>query len=378
MNLNAGKALEREITAVARASGFALVGFARLRRLEHREAFFQGWIDEGRAGEMGWLAREPERRFDPRRLEPQLRSVVSLAFPYSAPAPPQCDWRKELRGRIAAYALGSDYHDVVLERAQNVAASVEALRPGAITRIYVDTGPVFEREWAAEARLGWFGRNTNLINRYAGSYFFLAEIFTDLEFDAAAEPYRDHCGSCRQCLDLCPTAALADGYLLEPRRCISYLTIEHRSAIPIELRPRLGNWIFGCDICQEVCPWNGDAAKAAQIEPALVPSLSELMALDDAGFRQRYGRSAIRRTKRRGLLRNAAIALGNSGNSAAIPILGRVLAREPEALVREHAAWALGRFDDQAARHSLERQWRREPNQAVIEAIAQALDPVSP
>jgi epoxyqueuosine reductase len=367
------EALEREITAATKAAGFMLTGFAPLRRLDHREEFFRSWIDAGRPAEMAWLARDPERRFDPRRLDPRLRSVISLAFPYAAPAPPSCDWRAELRGRIAAYALGADYHDVVVERARTVVEHIRALRPDAVARVYVDTGPVFEREWAAESRLGWFGRNTNLINRYAGSYFFLAEIFTDLEFASAREPYRDHCGSCRQCLDRCPTAALADGYILEPRLCISYLTIEHRGAIPVELRPKLGNWIFGCDICQEVCPWNGDAAKAAAVSEALMPALRDLMALDDEGFRRRYGRSALRRTKRRGLLRNAAIALGNSGNPAAITVLARSLTNEPEALVREHAAWALGRFSDQAARRELERARMREQGPAVQVAIEQAL-----
>src|SRR5229473_2608424 len=190
--MTATEVLERSIIAAANAAGFPLVGFASLRRLDHREGFFRTWLDEGRAAEMAWLARAPERRFDPRTLDPRLRSVISLAFPYSAPAPPQCDWRAAMRGRLAAYALGPDYHDVVLARARMVAEQLRTIRPDAITRAYVDTGPVFEREWAAESRLGWFGRNTNLLNRHHGSYFFLAEIFTDLELAGAAEPYRDH------------------------------------------------------------------------------------------------------------------------------------------------------------------------------------------
>jgi len=240
-------------------------------------------------------------------------------------------------------------------------------------RAYVDTGPVLEREWAAEAGLGWFGRNTNLLNRHHGSYFFLAEIFTDVEFDSAVEPYREHCGTCRECLERCPTQALADGYLLDPRLCISYLTIEHRGAIPVELRPRLGNWIFGCDICQEVCPWNGDATRAASPNEDLAPSLIDLMRLDDAGFRRRYGKTAIARTKRRGLLRNAAIALGNSANPAALPVLARTLAQEPEALVREHAAWALGRLGARQARDALMRARTRETAPDVIREIDHAL-----
>jgi epoxyqueuosine reductase len=365
--------LERVISRAAEALGFALTGFSPIRRLHEREEFLRRWIDQGRAGEMAWLARESERRLDPRIRDPRLRSVISLAYPYSAPARPQVDWRAELRGRFAAYALGADYHDVVLEKTQQVAAQIVALRPDAAARLYVDTGPVLEREWAAEARLGWFGRNTNLINRYSGSYFFLAEIFTDLEFEGSAEPYRNHCGTCRECLDLCPTSALADGLLLEPRLCISYLTIEHRGMIARELRPKLGNWVFGCDICQEVCPWNGDATGAAKVNPDLMPSLGELMALDDAGFRNRYGKTAISRTKRRGLLRNAAIVLGNSGNPEAVPILAQVLANEPETLVRAHAAWALGRLKGHAARCALEKARRRNQDAEVREEIELAL-----
>lgn len=366
------ESLEREIAESACHEGFILTGFARLRRIAEREDYFRRWVADGRVGEMAWLARSPERRFDPRVLDPRLHSVISLGYPYTAPSPPQVDWRAELRGRIAAYALGPDYHDTVLAKARTVANRL-ASRRDAITRIYVDTGPVFEREWAAEARLGWFGRNTNLLNRYHGSYFFLAEIFTDLDLPGPNEPYRDHCGTCRRCLDLCPTHALADGYLLEPRVCISYLTIELRTPIERELRPKLENWVFGCDICQEVCPWNSDALSGVETCDDLMPSLAELMILDDDGFRRRYGKSAVRRAKRRGLLRNAAVALGNSGNPAAVPILARCLDAEPEAIVRGHAAWSLGRLGGSAARHALERARKSEPDADARGEIEHAL-----
>lgn len=365
--------LAEKLIALALQQGFNLAGFAALRPLQERAGFFSRWLAEGRSAEMDWLAKAPEKRLDPRVIDPRLRSAMMLAWPYTPPRPPALDWRAELRGRIAAYALGADYHDLVKARALAVAAALAAARPGAITRVYVDTGPVFEREWAAAARLGWFGRNTNLLNRYHGSYFFLAGILTDLEFDAPAEPYRDHCGTCRRCLELCPTGALTDGYLLEPRLCISYWTIEHRGAIPRAMRPRLGNWIFGCDICQEVCPWNNDATGAAPVNAALTPPLAALLALDDDGFRRRFGHSALRRTKRRGLLRNAAVAMGNSENPAAIPALTTTLAAEPEALVRAHAAWALGRFDAHAARKALERARSRESDAAVGAEITRAL-----
>jgi epoxyqueuosine reductase len=367
------KPLEEKIASAALDQGFILTGFATLRSLDERRGFFDRWIAEGRSAEMTWLAREPERRVDPRVLDPRLRSIVSLAYPYTPPRPPALDWRAELRGRIAAYALGPDYHGVVLRKARVVSNALDVLIPGAQSRVYVDTGPVFEREWAAEARLGWFGRNTNLLNRYHGSYFFLAEILTDVELEPAGEPYREHCGSCRRCLDLCPTGALTDGYRLEPRLCISYLTIEHRGPLPHEMRPHLGNWIFGCDVCQEVCPWNDDHARAAPINHALMPPLSDLMALDDPGFRRRFGRTAIARTKRRGLLRNAAVVLGNSGNPDAIAILARTLAGEPEALIRAHAAWALGKLGRGDAMRALEAARPREPDHSVAAEIDLAL-----
>ena len=363
--------LEEILTAAAHEQGFVLVGFAPLRRLENREEFFNQWLNEGRQGEMGWLARDPERRLDPRRIDPRLRSVVSLGYPYAAPAIPDIDWRTAMRGRIAAYALGPDYHDIVLARARAVAARLKSVLPEAVTRAYVDTGAVFEREWAAEARMGWFGRNTNLLNRHHGSYFFLAEIFTDAEFAVSGEPYREHCGTCRQCLDLCPTGALAEGYVIEPRVCISYLTIEHRGPIPIALRPKLGNWIFGCDICQEVCPWNVSAGAA--VDDAVMPFLPALMTLDDEGFRRRFGKSAVARTRRRGLLRNAAVVLSNTGNRDAVPVLANSLQGEIEPLVRSHAAWALGQLGGTGARAVLEGRRKAESDPEVRSEIEAAL-----
>jgi epoxyqueuosine reductase len=363
--------LEQILTAAAHEQGFVLVGFAPLRRLDSRTDFFNRWLAEGRAGEMGWLGRDPERRFDPRRIDPRLRSVVSLGYPYAAPAIPDLDWRAAMRGRIAAYAMGPDYHDTVLARAHAVAARLKDERPGAVTRAYVDTGAVFEREWAAEARIGWFGRNTNLLNRHHGSYFFLAEIFTDAGFEPSGDPYREHCGTCRQCLDLCPTGALAKGYVIEPRVCISYLTIEHRGPIPVDLRSKLGNWVFGCDVCQEVCPWNVSEGVAPY--EALMPFLPALMALDDDGFRRRFGKSAVARTRRRGLLRNAAVVLGNSGNRDAVAVLARSLAYEIEPLVRSHAAWALGQLGGARARAALDRRRKTEPDPAVGLEIEAAL-----
>jgi epoxyqueuosine reductase len=364
------------LAELATSLGFVLVGFARVRRLDGREDFYRRWLDEGGHATMDYLARAPERRFDPRALDPRYKSVVSLGYPYARPALPEnsrsFDWRAEMRGRIAAYALGPDYHDYVLKRARIVADAITKDRPDAIARAYVDTGPVFEREWATEARLGWLGKNTMLLNRDHGSYFFLAEIFTDAEFEPSMEPYREHCGTCRRCIDLCPTRALADGYVMRADLCISYQTIENRGAIPLELRPKLGNWIFGCDICNEVCPWNGDAASDdANGANDLQPRLPELLALDDQAFSLRFSKSAIKRAKRRGLLRNVAVVLGNTRNPDGAPALAQALESEHEPLVRSHAAWALGQVGGQLARRALERIGLRDDDIAVrAEALA--------
>jgi len=366
--------LNKIVTTTALEQGFAMVGFAAIRPLDERREFYRQWLDDGRHGAMGYLAREPDRRFDPRVLDSRFTSVVSLAYPYHSPMPPKLDWRAELRGRIAAYALGPDYHDVVLKKARAVAEAMGKIRGGVVTRAYVDTGPVFEREWAAEARLGWFGKNTTTLNRDHGSYFFLAEIFTDLELEPTRGAYREHCGTCTRCLDLCPTAALADGYLMEPRLCISYLTIENRGPIARDLRPKLGNWIFGCDICQEVCPWNEPFSET--IAPELMPLLPDLMALDDAAFSRRFSKSAIKRAKRRGLLRNVAIALGNSGNREAVPVLARAMEHEAEPLVRMHAAWALGALGGPIAKRALDRARKRDADSGVTEEIVSALSAI--
>ena len=364
--------LPETLTHAANELGFVLVGFARLHPLIEREDFYSQWLAEGSNASMTYLARQPERRFDPRRLDARYKSVVSLGYPYAARATPDLDWRAEMRGRIAAYALGPDYHDHVLKRARTIADMITKNRVGAIARAYVDTGPVFEREWATEARLGWFGKNTMLLNRDHGSYFFLAEIFTDVEFELSAEPYREHCGTCRRCVDLCPTGALADGYVMRSDLCISYQTIENRGAIPRELRPKLGNWIFGCDICNDVCPWN-DAHGSGDSTDDRLPRLPELLALSEEEFGQRFTVSAVKRAKRRGLLRNVAVALGNTRNPDAVAPLARSIEAETEPLIRSHAAWALGEIGGSAARRALERALR-DRDTAVRREAAAALE----
>src|SRR5260370_9413300 len=371
--------LPEALTRAANNQGFVLVGFARLRPLAEREDFYRQWLVGGGNASMTYLAREPERRFDPRRLDARYKAGVRLAHTYAARATPDVDWRAEMRGRIAAYALGRDYHDVVKKRVRAVGNIIRQLRLGSTTRTYVDTGPVFEREWASAGRIGWFGKNTMILNRDHGSYFFLAEIFTDAEFEATTEPYREHCGTCRRCLDLCPTGALADGYVMRSDLCISYQTIENRGAIPRELRPKLGNWIFGCDICNEVCPWNSDAASAdPNAAHELHPRLPDLLALDANAFTARFTNIPIKRAKRRGLLRNVAVALGNTRNPEAAPALMRALETEAEPLIRSHAAWALGQVASEVrsplARRALERARLRDDDIVVRAETIAALE----
>jgi epoxyqueuosine reductase len=358
---------EQTIAAAARAHGFTLAGCTRLGPLP-RAAFVADWLAEGRAGDMRYLPKRAAERLDARRAFPWARALVSLAYPYRPPPPAPGDWRRTLVGRIAAYARGADYHDHVLARCERLAAELATRFPHARFMSYVDTGPIVEREWAMRAGLGWIGKNTLVLDRGAGSYFFLAELLTDLELDDPPLP-ADHCGTCTRCMSACPTGALDVAYAMDPRRCLSYLTIEHRGPIPVELRARLENWIFGCDLCQTACPWN---AAATEPDAWLSPSLPALLALDESGFRARFGRSAVTRAKRRGLLRNVAVALGNSGNPEAVPALASALA-DPEPLVRGHAAWALGRLGSPGARRALERARPAEPEAGVVAEIDAAL-----
>ncbi len=363
--------LEEQIRAQAAALGFTLCGFSRLTSLP-RERFFTDWLAQGYAGDMGYLAREPERRLNPTLPFPQAKSVICLGYPYAPPRLPDLDWRRELRGRIAAYVAGADYHETIKDKLLTLIRVLTDRHPDLWARPYVDTGPLLEREWAVRSGLGWFGKNTMVLHKRAGSWFFLAEILLSLELDGESVP-RAHCGTCTRCLTDCPTGALAEGLILKAPLCISYLTIEHRGPIPHELRPQLGNWIFGCDVCQEVCPWNEKFGRPRDdLAEELLPSLPSLLSLDEAGFRARFAHSAVRRAKRRGLLRNVAIALGNSGNPEAIPPLRTALG-DPEPLVRGHAAWALGQFAEPQARLALQQHLAGEEDEQVRAEVLIAL-----
>ena len=336
--------LTREIKERARQLGFPLVGVTSPDPPPHLD-FLRKWLDAGFQASMAWMGtdRSLERRSDPRAVLPECRSILSLGSPYPAP-------RGNVRGgNIASYALNQDYHVVLEHRLEELVEAIGELAGEPVpNRYYTDTGPVLEKELAMRAGLGWIGKNTTLINQEYGSYFFLAEIF--LGIDLAADPpiTEQFCGTCTRCLDTCPTGALRQPYTLDANLCISYQTIENRGQIPPQLRSRMGDWVYGCDICQVVCPWNKPGKEAPGIleefkprQELLALDLTEELALTQEEFSARFKGSPVKRAKRRGYLRNAAVALGNCGEEGAVQAL-EIALEDEEPLVREAAAWALG------------------------------------
>jgi epoxyqueuosine reductase len=346
--------LPQELRELAYAQGFSACGFAAAEELTEAGRIATERTQAGLMDGLPWYTEERVRQAaDPRRTLPDARAIVALAFPYAhptdeAPVGPA-------RGRVAAYALGPDYHQLLRERMQPLLALLKA--HGHRARTFVDHGRLLERAVAERAGIGWFGKNTNILTVAEGSWVLLAEIVTDAPLPPDP-PLKKSCGQCTACIPACPTGALTP-YALDNRRCISFLTIELRGPIPRELRPLMGNWIFGCDLCQTSCPVNsrkrsGDPAELAYYQDLVDPHpvLIELLALDDQAFRERFRFSAVWRTRRAGLLRNAAVALGNAGDGSAIPALARAL-RDREPLVRGHAAWALGRLGGPTAAAAL-------------------------
>jgi epoxyqueuosine reductase len=298
---------------------------------------------------MRYLASRATAYLHPRHVLDGVRSILMLAMPYRTAEPQPA---KAGQGRVSRYAWGQDYHDLIWRRLDELARWLESRRPGCRVRGVVDTAPLLEREFALLAGLGWVGKNTLLLNKELGSWFFLAALLTDVEL-SYDEPYSaDHCGTCTACLDACPTDAFVAPYVLDARKCISYLTIELREQIPTELRPGIGDWLFGCDVCQDVCPWNTREHNAAHTDelafqpvPGMNPvDLVELFNLDDEAFRTRFRHTPLWRARRRGLLRNAAIALGNRPTDAALPALRKGL-NDSEPLVREACQWALSKYE---------------------------------
>ena len=312
------------------------------------------WLAAGRHGEMEYLARNAGKRVDPQLVLPGANTIITLASAYAgdgtrAQVSPHPTPSAESRGVVARYARFADYHSVIGRQLKSLTERVNELGgPGTRSLWYVDTGPVLERDLAQRAGLGFVGKHTTLISRRLGNWIFLSQILTTLELPPDA-PETNHCGSCARCLAACPTGAITAPFQLDARRCISYLTIELKGSIPVELRPAVGNRIYGCDDCLAVCPWNRFAREgklmAAHARPDLsAPGLIELLALDEPGFRRMFHGTPIWRTKRRGLLRNVCVALGNTGGPAALPALQRASA-DPEPLIAEHARWAVQRIE---------------------------------
>jgi len=350
--VNHGPAAERGARAAAPSAaqaraqafglGFDLAGVATLGPPDTVREFDE-WLARGHAGEMRYLERGAELRRDARRPEPGMRSAIVVAMNYGGAQP---------SGPVARYARGDDYHDVMRAKLDELGRWFVAASDGAArTRSFVDTGPILERDVARRAGLGWFGKNTNLINPGLGSFFFIGALFTDADLEPDAPFEADRCGSCTRCLDACPTQALVAPRMLDATRCISYLTLELKGDIPREFRPAIGELLYGCDICQDVCPWNVRFSRDAT-EPALRPradrvdpDAAELLSLSDDEWRARFGGSAMTRSKRRGLARNAAVALGNRRDPRTIPALRHAERNDPEPVVRAHAAWALAQFE---------------------------------
>lgn len=365
----------RRLCAWALEEGFDRAGVARLEPAAGGGALLR-WLSRGEQAEMEYLARRVEARLDPRRiLATGARSVLCVALDYH-PLDGEPEVEGDLWRRVARYARGEDYHDVMGRRLERLEARVAAAFPGIGTRRYVDTGPVLERELAAKAGLGAVGKNTNLLHPEHGSWFLLGELFLTLDV-APAAPVTDLCGTCTRCLDACPTDALVEPYRLDARRCISYWTIEHRGPIPATIRPQLEDWVFGCDVCQEVCPVNESAPPARHPELGLP---SERAALDLAGLlslgRDDYVRvfrgSPMKRAKLEGLRRNAAVAMGNRGDERYLEPLRRGL-EDADSVVRSHSAWALGRLGGAVARRALESALAAEEDPEVRAELRHAL-----
>ncbi len=388
--------LTRIVRAEAARLGFASVRIARAEELPDG-ARFREWLARGYHGTMAWMARDPERRLKARLIG--ARSVVVASMSYFAPDPqdvgvwegaspfakasgdptklrsqsgrgeggPSPDHRPTGRGTeapptsqaspvgiISRYARGDDYHRVLGGALRALGGAVRAAAPGARTRACVDTSAVLEKGWAERSGIGWRGKHTNVIAEDQGSWLFLGVLLTTAELAPDAAPAADRCGTCTACIDVCPTRAIVAPYVLDARRCISYLTIENRGPIPEELRPGIGNLVFGCDLCQDVCPWNRFARPTPEKrllprDGNAAPELIPLLALDEAGFRARFAGTAVLRATRDGFVRNVAVALGNSGDPAAVAALTSVMENDPSPMVREHAEWAVARLNEAGA-----------------------------
>lgn len=333
--------LKEKIKHKANELGFLLAGVTTPEPPPHYSTF-EKWLAQNHHGTMDYLTTERSRarRANPREILPECKSILVLATPYN---PPGKGEMLEVRGKVASYAQGKDYHDVLPIRMQELIEFIEQEAGHPVkNRWYTDTGPILERDLAQQAGIGWIGKNTCLIHPRHGSYFLLSEIFLDLELESDSPFVTDHCGTCTRCIEACPTDCILPDRTIDARRCISYLTIELKDDIPLEWRDKIGDWIFGCDICQQVCPWNrfADKGDPAFENQSALASLTDELALTPQEFNQRFKRSPIKRAKRRGYLRNVAVALGNTGDMHALPVLQKAL-NDEELMIREHAQWAI-------------------------------------
>jgi epoxyqueuosine reductase len=378
--------LVEKIKAEARHIGFDLVGVTTPDPPPHLSVY-RKWVEKERHAEMDYLASERaiERRADPRMILPECRSILVLGLRY--PDPREVEDAQSLNGddkphgKVASYAWGEDYHDILPEKLKALVSFIEDETGEPVpNRWYTDTGPILERDLAQRAGLGWIGKNTCLIDPQSGSYYLLAEILLGLELEPDQPVQTDHCGTCTRCLEACPTDCIMPDRTLDAGRCISYLTIELKGSIPGDLRPQMGNWVFGCDICQDVCPWNlrfSQPVGKTDLRPrpgVPRPDLLDELALSREGFNKKFKGSPVKRAKRRGYLRNVAVALGNMGRSEDVPALENALLEEGEPLVRRHLAWALGRIGGEAATQALNKAAASETDPEVLGEIRQALE----
>jgi len=378
--MTAKRALTDKLRHEAHGLGFDLAGVCAAVSPTGFEHLRQ-WLESGYGGQMKYLGDRLDAYRHPTHVLDGAKSVVMLAMNYhtlAAEATAETGAFAETEGRISQYAWGScDYHDLIHDRLKQLVTKLKHEVPGCGVRGVVDTAPLLEREFAQLAGLGWVGKNTLLLNRKLGSWFFLAALLTDVELEYDSPWAADHCGSCRACLDACPTDAFTEPYVLDATRCISYLTIELREPIPADLRSGVGDWLFGCDVCQDVCPWNRrvEPSRQAEFQPrdkSGTVDLVELFSLDEATFRQRFRKTPLWRSRRRGILRNAAIVLGNRPADGAIGALARGLSDE-EPLVRGASAWALGQFHQAETKALLVAQLAVESDETVREEIEAAM-----
>ncbi|HLE25514.1 MAG TPA: tRNA epoxyqueuosine(34) reductase QueG [Thermodesulfobacteriota bacterium] len=370
-------AVSKSIKEKALEIGFDLIGISPVDSFPENQ-FYKEWLARGFAGEMKYMEKEPEKRENIRKILPDARSVVSCGLNYNTNYPYSMNETDQEKGWISRYAWGDDYHDIMKKKLQILLESIKANSPQEIkARVYVDTGPVLERVYGKYSGIGWFGKNTCLINQKVGSWIFVGEIITNIELDYD-NTAPDRCGTCTRCIDACPTGALLEPYVLDSRRCISYLTIEYRGMIPLEHRDKTGNNIFGCDICQDVCPWNRrakvtDESSFKPRDGLYNPDLASLSQLTEKDFRRAFKGNPIKRAKGNGLLRNIVVAMGNSGLKDFIPYLEESL-KDKDPIVRAHSAWALSKLEGEDSYNTLSNHFEVESDSIVREEIISILN----